>query len=205
MGDKRFLAGIWVGALAALVAFALWNLTRPAVGPRPAKLLGHLAYAVANPSALEPVDRSGEILMQPVAASALRKLQRAAVADGVLVVPVSGFRTLGHQHRLFYDGAAENSQTLAQRAFTCAPPGFSEHHTGYALDLGDGAYEESKLNLKFKDTKAYRWLAKNAARFHFELSFPDGNRQKVSYEPWHWRFVGDQRSFRTFYYARLEP
>ena len=35
-----------------------------------------------------------------------------------------------------------------------------------------------------------RWLAANAPRFGFEMSFPAGSRQQVKWEPWHWRWVG---------------
>lgn len=81
-------------------------------------------------------------------------------------------------------------------------PGYSEHHTGYAIDIGDGARPDTHLSEAFEDTPAFRWLEKNAARFSFELSFPRHNPQGVSYEPWHWRFVGDRHSLQTFYRAR---
>ncbi|MGL5033031.1 MAG: D-alanyl-D-alanine carboxypeptidase family protein, partial [Microcystaceae cyanobacterium] len=49
-------------------------------------------------------------------------------------------------------------------------------------------------------------LKNNAARYDFEMSFTPGNAQGVSYEPWHWRFVGDRASLETFYRARnLQP
>ncbi|MEM1310980.1 MAG: D-alanyl-D-alanine carboxypeptidase family protein, partial [Cyanobacteria bacterium P01_H01_bin.153] len=46
------------------------------------------------------------------------------------------------------------------------------------------------------------WLETNAARYSFELSFPEGNAQGVQYEPWHWRYVGDPDSLETFYQDR---
>lgn len=202
MSQARFLLGIWVGAVAASVAFALWITCKP---KKAEMLLGHYRYPVADPESMTAVDAEGEILMQRTAARAFRTLQKAAAAEGHLIVPVSGYRTLARQKRLFFSGAAEKRKTVVERALTCAPPGYSEHHTGYSLDLGDGAHHDANLELKFKDTAAFRWLVKNATRFSFEMSFPPGNRQKVAYEPWHWRFVGDSKSFRTFYYARLEP
>jgi len=45
-------------------------------------------------------------------------------------------------------------------------------------------------------------LSANAARYSFELSFAKNNRQGVSYEPWHWRYVGDRDSLETFYKAQ---
>ena len=69
------------------------------------------------------------------------------------------------------------------------------HH---GIDLGDGTRRETDLNEEFEDTQAFRWLNKNAARYHFVLSFPKGNLQKVSYEPWHWRFEGTVEALRQF-------
>ncbi|HEY9618014.1 MAG TPA: D-alanyl-D-alanine carboxypeptidase family protein, partial [Microcoleaceae cyanobacterium] len=53
-----------------------------------------------------------------------------------------------------------------------------------------------------EQTAAFQWLQANAAHYSFELSFPKDNRQGVSYEPWHWRYVGDIQSLKTFYRAR---
>ncbi len=83
-----------------------------------------------------------------------------------------------------------------------APPGYSEHHTGYAIDIGDEYYPDADLKTSFENTSAFEWLQENAAYYSFELSFPKGNSQGVSYEPWHWRFVGDRDSLETFYRAR---
>ena len=98
-----------------------------------------------------------------------------------------------------------------KRAEVSAPPGYSEHHTGYAVDIGDGRTPATNLNTNFENTAAFKWLEENAAYYSFELSFPKGNPQGVSYEPWHWRFVGDPDSLETFYKAQnldrpdLEP
>jgi len=83
-----------------------------------------------------------------------------------------------------------------------APPGHSEHHTGYAVDIGDGNNPSTNLQESFENTAAYRWLEANASRYSFELSFPRDNLQGISYEPWHWRFVGDRHSLETFYRVR---
>jgi D-alanyl-D-alanine carboxypeptidase len=58
------------------------------------------------------------------------------------------------------------------------------------------------LNVSFEETPAFQWLKDHAAFHSFELSFPKDNPQGVSYEPWHWRFVGDRDSLETFYKAR---
>ncbi len=80
-----------------------------------------------------------------------------------------------------------------------APPGFSEHQTGWVLDIGDLDDPEADDNPLFERTKAFKWLKEHAAQFEFELSFPPGNWQGVSYEPWHWRFVGTPEARRAFH------
>jgi D-alanyl-D-alanine carboxypeptidase len=82
-----------------------------------------------------------------------------------------------------------------------APPGHSEHHTGWALDLGDADAPETDVEPSFEKTKAFSWMTENASRFDFELSFPRDNVQGVSHEPWHWRFVGSPEARRAFHPA----
>ena len=65
------------------------------------------------------------------------------------------------------------------------PPGSSEHNLGYAMDIV--CVEEY-----FEDSKQFKWLQKNAADYGFILRYPKDkqNITKVTYEPWHWRYVG---------------
>ncbi|MER3432204.1 MAG: D-alanyl-D-alanine carboxypeptidase [Leptolyngbya sp. ERB_1_1] len=166
------------------------------------RVLNHFAYPEAPQSELEAVSADGGIKMRNSAAKAFREMVAAANAEGVILVPLSGFRSIGEQQQVYFDVKAERSQTLAQRALVSAPPGYSEHHTGYAIDIGDGNVPATNLSPDFEKTPAFKWISKNANKFNFELSFPQGNKQGVSYEPWHWRYVGDKASFDTFYKAR---
>jgi D-alanyl-D-alanine carboxypeptidase len=122
-----------------------------------------------------------------------------ASRDGVDLTPVSGFRDVDRQHRLFFDVAADRGQSLQKRALVSAPPGFSEHHTGYALDISCPEVEND-LVVAFEKTGAFAWLSRNAKTYGFEMSFgrDDVSSLGVSYEPWHWRFVGDRHSRETF-------
>jgi D-alanyl-D-alanine carboxypeptidase len=170
--------------------------------PQPDNILGHLAYEEATSVDLEPVYPESEFSLRPAAVQAYLDMENAARADGVNLVILSAFRSKNDQKDLFFEVKKERSQNTEERAKVSAPPGHSEHHTGYALDLGDAAQPESNLAEEFAQTKAYQWLEKNAAQYSFELSFPKDNSQGISYEPWHWRFVGDQHSLETFYKAR---
>lgn len=165
-------------------------------------LLGHFAYSEAPPEELQPIVADGHIQMRKAAAQKFKAMVAAARASGVMLVPISGYRSVKDQQYLFFNVKAQRSQVTTERAAVSAPPGYSEHHTGYAVDVGDGAVPATNLNQNFDKTRAYKWLSANAARFSFEMSFPKDNPQGVSYEPWHWRFVGDSKSLETFYKAR---
>ncbi|HEY9696177.1 MAG TPA: M15 family metallopeptidase [Trichocoleus sp.] len=166
-------------------------------------LLGHLRYKEAPQNDLQPVSSNTNVLLRRSAASKFQAMMAAAKADGVTLVPLSGFRSIAEQEHVFFDLKAERGQDVNKRASVSAPPGYSEHHTGYAVDIGDGERSSSDLQPSFDATPAYRWLKQNAAFYSFELSFSKDNPMNVSYEPWHWRFVGDRESLETFYRARM--
>ena len=165
-------------------------------------ILGHLAYAEAPVAELINLTADGSIKLRSAAADKFLKMQADARAQGVRLVPLSGFRTVAQQDYLFFRVKEQRNQPASQRAEVSAPPKHSEHHTGYAIDIGDANLPATNLSTSFETTVAFRWLHNNANRYSFELSFPRNNPQGISYEPWHWRFVGDRDSLETFYKAR---
>lgn len=175
---------------------------QPTSTPAPDTLLGHFPYQEAPAAELQPITPDGSIKLRKAAAEAFKAMQAAALADGVNIIPISGFRSLADQKYLFFDVKAERGQIATKRAEVSAPPGYSEHHTGYAVDIGDGNVPSTNLSIDFEKTEAFKWMQANAAHFSFELSFPRDNPQGISYEPWHWRFVGDIHSLETFYKVR---
>ena len=178
-----------------------WLIAPPVAGlnARPGadgRLLGHFPYPEVPPSQLSAI--TPHLQLRPEASQAFLAMQRAAAGDGVDLVVLSAFRSVNLQRQLFFDVKAERNQSAKDRARVSAPPGFSEHSTGFAVDLGDGRLPGTNVSTSFDGTPAYRWLAANAHRFHFQLSFPAGNAQGVSYEPWHWRFEGSTEALRLF-------
>ncbi|NJL84641.1 MAG: D-alanyl-D-alanine carboxypeptidase family protein [Chloroflexaceae bacterium] len=165
-------------------------------------ILGHLPYPEAPLAELVAISSDSRLRLRRAAAAKFVEMQAAAGADSVRLVPISAFRTIAEQQDLFFRVKEQRNQTTSQRAEVSAPPNYSEHHTGYAIDIGDGRAPATNLNPSFENTGAFAWLEKNAAKYSFELSFPQGNLQGVNYEPWHWRFVGDLDSLETFYKAR---
>jgi D-alanyl-D-alanine carboxypeptidase len=160
------------------------------------RLLGHFPYGEV-PSA-DLVAIAPGVQLHRDAASALEAMQAAAAAEGIDIRVLSAFRSIALQKQIFFDVKSERNQSALERAQVSAPPGFSEHSTGYAVDLGDGRAPATNLSPSFDGTDAFRWLQNNANRFHFHLSFPQANRQGVSYEPWHWRFEGSAEALKVF-------
>lgn len=165
-------------------------------------ILGHRPFEEADPSELTPLRTDPNIQLRTAAAVAFESMVDDAQRDGVNLVALSGFRTKEDQEYLFFREKENRNQNAAERAEVSAPPGHSEHHTGFAIDIGDENSPESHVEVTFAETDAFEWLKDNAARYSFEMSFPEGNEQGVSYEPWHWRFIGDQASLETFYKDR---
>jgi D-alanyl-D-alanine carboxypeptidase len=132
------------------------------------------------------IDESGkEHLLIPPAANAWRAMKASASAEGIIIRIVSAFRTIDRQAEIV---RAKIERGLSLESILCvsAPPGYSEHHSGRAIDLStDGV---RALEQEFEDTHAFRWLSTNASRFGFALSFPPNNRYGYAYEPWHWCF-----------------
>lgn len=126
-----------------------------------------------------------EHLLIPSAAEAWHRLKVAALRDGITVYIVSAFRSIERQseiiHRKLRAGIA-----IADILSVCAPPGYSEHHTGRAVDLSTPGSRE--LEIEFDRTAAYVWLQHNAQKFSFRLSYPLGNSWGYQHEPWHWCF-----------------
>lgn len=165
----------------------------------PTSLLGHRAYEVADPDTLVAISSNSMVKLRPEVAQKVETMLARSQAAGVSLGVISGFRTLEDQQYLFFEIKAERGQNTETRAEVSAPPGYSEHHTGFAVDFVDLTQPATELNETFEQTPAFRWLEENAAYYGFEMSFPKGNNQTVAYEPWHWRYVGNQESLELFY------
>lgn len=215
---------VWPALCFALAAAACATLPPlpPAVpeatlqrGRTPA-LYGHLRYDEAPAADL----RAGcnveyaPLVHKDVLAD-LTRMIAAAKADGLALSPDSCFRPLNRQVDLFFGRIARGQDTPETRARLSAPPGFSEHHTGYAIDFCDNEDRKTcDFESDFAQTKVGQWLAANAAKFNFEQSFTGANqcfttsagqRQCVSAEAWHFRWIGNERAKAVFAAARAEP
>lgn len=121
--------------------------------------------------------------LTPESAASWQEMQAAAQGDGVTLLIVSGFRGIEYQAGLIRN-KIEAGQSLSDILKVNAAPGYSEHHTGRALDIATPGVRP--LTEDFESSEAFAWLEKNAANFGFSMSYPRENRQGFIYEPWHW-------------------
>ncbi|MDO8909601.1 MAG: D-alanyl-D-alanine carboxypeptidase family protein [Pseudohongiella sp.] len=127
--------------------------------------------------------------LTPEALSAWQQMRDAAAAEGVELCLVSAFRSVDYQAALIRK-KIESGRSLDDVLRVNAAPGFSEHHTGRAIDIASP--EDAPLQETFENTRAFKWLQLNAGHFGFVMTYPRGHLHAISYEPWHWCFQLDQ-------------
>ena len=159
------------------------------------KILGHFPYRETSFENL--VEITPDILVHKKMYKSLLKMRDDAKKEGVYLVFLSGFRSIELQKEIFYSLKSIRSQVAMERARVSAPPGYSEHSTGFAIDIGDALNRETDFEVEFETTSAYKWLERNAAKYHFKLSF-DRKQNSVDYEPWHWRYEGNIEALKIF-------
>ncbi len=159
------------------------------------RILGHLPYAEIPKEKLVLIEPNIEVHMDM--RDSLLKMREEAKKDGIYLVFLSGYRSINLQNDIFYSLKSIRNQEAAERARVSAPPGYSEHSTGFAIDIGDATQRETDFETDFENTDAFRWLIKNAAKFHFKLSFNKDNKY-IDYEPWHWRYEGSIEALKVF-------
>jgi D-alanyl-D-alanine carboxypeptidase len=115
-------------------------------------------------------------------------MKAAAAREGIVLQLVSAFRSIAYQQELIRRKLARGDSIAAILAVNAAP-GYSEHHTGRALDIGSPGY--AHLEIEFEQSPAFAWLKGRAVDFGFHLSFPRDNPYGVQYEPWHWCYRAD--------------
>ncbi len=160
-----------------------------------ARILGHLPYKETPKEKLVLIEPNIEVHIDM--RDSLLKMRKEAKKDGIFLVFLSGYRSINLQNDIFYSLKSIRNQEAAERARVSAPPGYSEHSTGFAIDIGDATQRETDFESDFENTDAFRWLINNAAKFHFKLSFNKDNKY-IDYEPWHWRYEGSIEALKVF-------
>jgi D-alanyl-D-alanine carboxypeptidase len=127
--------------------------------------------------------------LHPRTARAWSRLRSAALRDGIVLDAISGYRSHDYQLGIFERKLARG--LMVEDILTVnAAPGFSEHHSGRALDIG--APGEPPAEESFELTAAFAWLREYAGGHGFVLSYPRDNPHGIVYEPWHWCYSETQ-------------
>jgi D-alanyl-D-alanine carboxypeptidase len=128
-------------------------------------------------------DEGRSFQLHPDAFTAWKKMKDAARTVGISLYIVSAFRSFERQSEII-EQKRQKGVSKEEIFKVSAPPGFSEHHTGKAVDINTRGF--SALEEDFEKSEAFKWLSRNAKNFGFHLSYPKENRFGMAYEPWHW-------------------
>ena len=135
--------------------------------------------------------------METQAAEQYRKMYEAAMEKDVELIPFSAYRSTALQKENFdreiaslVAGGLTRQEAIERAMRTIQLPGCSEHETGLAVDIT--RKNVWRADPGFHGTKEFNWLMNNARDYGFILRYPQGKEHitGISYEPWHWRYVG---------------
>lgn len=130
-------------------------------------------------------------LLRAEAATAAERMFTAAAAQGVQLSLLSSYRSYDTQMGLYRGYVATKGSATADT--TSARPGFSEHQSGLAMDIGDaGAGTACEFHSCFAETAGAQWVAAHAHEHGFVVRYGPGSESTTGYaaEPWHLRYVG---------------
>ena len=124
-----------------------------------------------------------DLRLRKCAADALEEMSAAAAREGLSLTASSSYRTYAYQAEVYARNVREMGREEADRE--SARPGHSQHQLGLIVDFGS-------ITDEFAQTAGGIWLAANASRFGWSLSYPDGYEEITGYrwESWHYRYVG---------------
>ncbi len=136
---------------------------------------------------------SGDMQVNDLTATGLEEMASAAATEGINLMVVSAYRSYTEQVTIYNSMVRGYGQAEADRQ--SARPGYSEHQSGWAVDLG-AASGKCRIDPCFADTPEGKWLATNAYKYGFIIRYPSDKEQITgyNYEPWHVRFVGKELS-----------
>ncbi len=145
-----------------------------------------------NPLSYTPTDLysvgNGQYLRKS-AAQALATLIVDAKKQGLHINPLSGYRSYQTQVRVYGNEVLKYGQQIADTE--SAKPGYSEHQTGWAIDVGGGG---CGIEDCFGKTAEGMWLATNAYKYGFIVRYTAAKQSITGYraEPWHIRYIGQE-------------
>lgn len=136
--------------------------------------------------------RKGEnFLLRNILINDLKELVTAATNDSIDLSIRSGYRSYATQVATYNHWLSVNGGNVAATDKISARAGHSQHQLGTAVDFSSSEIADG-LGGTFASTKASKWLAENAWRYGFVISYPAGYESVTgySYESWHYRYIG---------------
>jgi zinc D-Ala-D-Ala carboxypeptidase len=126
--------------------------------------------------------------------AALEAMVTAAANAGIHLNLQSGYRSYNFQITLYNGYVTQQGQATADRQ--SARPGYSEHQTGLAADLGGTSQPSCNVADCFSATVEGKWLAANAYKYGFIIRYTADKESITGYEhePWHIRYIGTELS-----------
>lgn len=133
---------------------------------------------------------STNISLLPIALKALDNLANdfyTETGSGEIII-VSGYRDIASQQSIYDSRVASQGEEMAK--LYVAMPGFSEHHTGLAIDMS--FYTTAGASVPVEEHEFGYWIHENCDNYGFVLRYPDDKIDitKIGYESWHYRYVG---------------
>ena len=170
------------------------------------------------PPDLVPASRAGIAgggSVRRIALRDLRALANAAAANGTPLSNVSSYRSY-RQQRILFNGYV-NDYGYDEATTFSARPGHSEHQLGLTFDFT--APGDTGLTSNWEVTPTGGWMARNAWKFGWVMSYPKGKTDVTcfTYEPWHYRYVGREvaaeinesglttREYLWEHYTQIDP
>ncbi len=132
------------------------------------------------------------------AREAFQAMAAEAKLAGFELVAFSTYRSFDYQTQLYERYVNNDGQEAADRY--SARPGYSEHQTGLAFDIGEQHFEQHFARESFGTTEAGKWVASHAHKYGFIMRYPQG-KEKITgymYEPWHFRYVGTEYATKIY-------
>jgi D-alanyl-D-alanine carboxypeptidase len=121
--------------------------------------------------------------LTPEAAAKWQQMVESASGSGIRLLIVSGYRSFDYQAELIRKKITAG-QSIEEILRVSAAPGYSQHHTGTAIDIATPG--SRPLTEEFEISDAFAWLSQHAAEWGFSMTYPRDNAFGFVFEPWHW-------------------
>ena len=132
------------------------------------------------------------------AREAFQEMAAEAILSGYDLIAFSTYRSFDYQTKLYERYVTNDGEEAADRY--SARPGYSEHQTGLAFDIGEQHFEQHFARESFGETEAGKWVAANAHKYGFIMRYPNGSEKITGYmyEPWHFRYIGNELAAQVY-------